>query len=54
MNYEVTYLAYSGRVVRTYIEDAESKSDAIEKAYDNESCYSSDNIFKIISVDEVG
>jgi len=52
MNYEITYLAYSGRIVYTTVEDAESKDDAIEKAYDAECNYSSDCILKIISVNE--
>ena len=51
MNFKITYLAYSGRVVTTEIEDVDNEEDAIEAAYNEEGNYSSDCICNVIDVD---
>ncbi len=48
--YTVEYISYAGNLKRTFVEadDDATEGDIINKAYDSEVGYSSDDIFKII------
>ena len=52
ITWTIRYVAMSGDVKRTHIEADENAEEweVIKKAYDEEGCYSSDNIHKIIDV----
>lgn len=54
--WKIEYISYAGNIRETFVDTDDScdSSDATLKAYDAEcSLYSSDNIHKVISVDDV-